>query len=117
LTKGDGKQSGTQLSEIEALKKRNRELEQEVAHSKKGDAYFRQRKLKRYAFIDGEKRNYPLKLLCRVMQVSASGYYAWRKRLTNPPCLKRRRLADLVKNYYARKPKKIWLTADQPSVG
>ena len=34
------------------------------------------------------------------MQVSASGYYAWRKRLTKPPCLKRRRLADLVKNCY-----------------
>ncbi len=30
LTKGDGKQSGTELSEIEALKKRNRELEMEV---------------------------------------------------------------------------------------
>ncbi len=34
------------------------------------------------------------------MQVSASGYYAWRKRLTKPPCLKRRRLADLVRNCY-----------------
>ena len=34
------------------------------------------------------------------MQVSPSGYYAWRKRLTKPPCLKRRRLADLVKNCY-----------------
>ncbi|HMS44101.1 MAG TPA: IS3 family transposase [Pyrinomonadaceae bacterium] len=34
------------------------------------------------------------------MQVSPSGYYAWRKRLTKPPCLKRRRVADLVKNCY-----------------
>jgi len=34
------------------------------------------------------------------MQVSASGYYAWRKRLSKPPCLKRRRLADLVRNCY-----------------
>lgn len=34
------------------------------------------------------------------MDISASGYYAWRKRLTKPPCLKRRRLADLVKNCY-----------------
>ena len=30
LTKGDGSRSGTELSEIEALKKRNRELEMEV---------------------------------------------------------------------------------------
>ena len=34
------------------------------------------------------------------MKVSASGYYAWRKRLTKPPCLKRKRLADLVRNCY-----------------
>jgi transposase InsO family protein len=34
------------------------------------------------------------------MEVSASGYYAWRKRLLRPPCLKRKRLADLVRNCY-----------------
>ncbi len=34
------------------------------------------------------------------MKVSASGYYAWRKRLTKPPCLKRKQLGDLVKNCY-----------------
>lgn len=40
LTKDDGKQSGTQLSEIEALKKRNRELEQEVEILKKATLIF-----------------------------------------------------------------------------
>ncbi len=44
--------------------------------------YLRQRKLKRYRFIDQEKVNYPIKMLCWVMEVSPSGYYAWRKRLT-----------------------------------
>lgn len=34
------------------------------------------------------------------MKVSASGYYAWRKRLTKPPCLRRKKLADLVRNCY-----------------
>lgn len=34
------------------------------------------------------------------MKVSPSGYYAWRKRLTRPPCVQRRRLADLVRNCY-----------------
>lgn len=34
------------------------------------------------------------------MEVSASGYYAWRKRQTEPPCLKRKRLSDLVRNCY-----------------
>jgi len=34
------------------------------------------------------------------MKVSKSGYYAWRKRLTKPPCLKRKQLADAVRNCY-----------------
>lgn len=31
----------------------------------------------RFKFIDAQKVNYPLTLLCRVMQVSRGGYYAW----------------------------------------
>ena len=34
------------------------------------------------------------------MEVSVSGYYAWRKRLRKPPCLKRKKLADLIKDCY-----------------
>ena len=34
------------------------------------------------------------------MKVSASGYYAWRKRLTKPPCLKKKNLATLIRNCY-----------------
>ena len=34
------------------------------------------------------------------MQVSVSGYYAWRKRLKKPPCLKRKRSTDLVRTCY-----------------
>ncbi len=34
----------------------------------------------RYEFIRAEKVNYTIKLLCRVMQVQRSGYYAWLKR-------------------------------------
>ncbi|HXG85574.1 MAG TPA: hypothetical protein VNI84_16240 [Pyrinomonadaceae bacterium] len=30
-------------------------------------------------FIDNEKGNYPVKKLCRVMEVSVSGYYALRQ--------------------------------------
>jgi hypothetical protein len=34
------------------------------------------------------------------MKVSESGYYAWRKRREKPPSLKRKRLAQLVKDCY-----------------
>lgn len=34
------------------------------------------------------------------MSVSQSGYYLWRKRLTKPPSLKRKKLADLIRNCY-----------------
>lgn len=34
------------------------------------------------------------------MEVSASGYDAWRKRLIKPPCLKRTRLEDLIRDCY-----------------
>ena len=31
----------------------------------------------RFAFIDVEKASYPMRILCRVLAVSRSGYYAW----------------------------------------
>lgn len=34
------------------------------------------------------------------MKVSISGYYAWRQRLTEPPCLKRKSPADLIADCY-----------------
>jgi transposase InsO family protein len=34
------------------------------------------------------------------MKVSSSGYYAWRKRLSQPPNLRRQNLAQLVRNCY-----------------
>jgi putative transposase len=34
----------------------------------------------RFVFIEREKANHPIALLCRVLAVSCSGYYAWRKR-------------------------------------
>lgn len=34
----------------------------------------------RYRFIEAEKANYPVRILCRVMRVSRSAYYDWLKR-------------------------------------
>ena len=42
----------------------------------------------RFAFIATEKACYPVALMCRVLQVSRSGYYAWCRRPTAPRTLK-----------------------------
>lgn len=34
----------------------------------------------RFAFIEAEKAYYPIRIMCRVLQVTPSGYYAWRQR-------------------------------------
>ena len=34
----------------------------------------------RYRFIQEQQRRYPVRILCRVMQVSSSAYYDWRNR-------------------------------------
>lgn len=47
----------------------------------------------RFGFIDAEKRSYPLTVLCRVMQVTRGGYYAWRMR---KPSARRQRDAVLL---------------------
>lgn len=41
--------------------------------------------------IDAEKANFPIRMMCHLLEVSRSGYYAWRRRAR--PC--KRRAADL----------------------
>ena len=34
----------------------------------------------KFSFVDAEKASYPVRMLCRALGVSPSGYYAWCKR-------------------------------------
>lgn len=47
----------------------------------------------KFAFIHEQQRQFPVGLLCRVLEVSRSGYYAWQRR---PPSETSRRQAALV---------------------
>ena len=50
----------------------------------------------RFAFIDAEKVLYPMRILCRVLGVSRSGYYAWRTRKPSARMLEDERLRPQV---------------------
>lgn len=50
----------------------------------------------RFAFVDVEKASYPMRILCRVLEVSRSGYYAWRTRKPSPRDLEDERLRPRV---------------------
>src|SRR5713226_9571908 len=38
----------------------------------------------KYQFIAAHQREYPVKTMCRILEVAVSGYYAWLRRLGAP---------------------------------
>ena len=56
----------------------------------------------RYGFIEAEKANHSISLMCRCLQVARSGFYAWRRRGLSQRRLTDRRLAGAIR-YIHRK--------------
>ena len=50
----------------------------------------------RYICIDRRRRQYPVRMMCRVLKVSRSGYYAWRVRPESQRCKTDRELTRLI---------------------
>lgn len=50
----------------------------------------------KYAFVDKERANHTVTILCRVLEVSASGYYKWRKGELTPSQKRRARLLERI---------------------
>ena len=82
----------------------NRRLRREVErlkdgarHFKKSHQYLFQRKRVRFRFIDNHRGIWPLYLMCRVLKVTAQGYYAWKNRPESPRSKANRELLTQIR--------------------
>lgn len=55
----------------------------------------------RFAFIQAEKANYPVALMCRLLEVSTSGFWAWCRRPESPRAREDRRLLGMIRASHA----------------
>ena len=51
----------------------------------------------KYACIDRRRDRYPVRMMCRLLRVSASGYYAWRTRPEGPRTQRDRELMAKIR--------------------
>lgn len=54
----------------------------------------------RFAFIEAEKALFPIRVMCRVLQVTVSGFYAWRKRPKSEHARRDEQLAVKVRAFH-----------------
>jgi hypothetical protein len=71
----------TEREELLRLRCESKRLLMEREIKKSGDL-LREGEHVKFAFIAAEKVTYPVEMLCNVLEVSRSGYYAWAKRST-----------------------------------
>ena len=63
---------------------------------------FREGVAVRYERIDGLRPDYPVRMLCRLLNVSEAGYYAWRRRPPSPRAQENARLLIEIKLAHER---------------
>ena len=54
----------------------------------------------RYQFVDDNRTNWPVNRMCRVLELSQSGYYAWRKRPASPQKMANEVLLEKIETAY-----------------
>jgi len=59
-----------------------------------------------FAFIQDHRRQFPLRLMCRVLSVAPAGYYAWRKRPIAPRRLRSNLLVQSIRQVHEQSQKR-----------
>ena len=57
----------------------------------------------RYRFIDDHRTTWPIEVQCRVLEVSRSGYYAWRRRPESHTARRQVELTDRIRAIHGQK--------------
>src|ERR1700677_523690 len=66
---------------VEAVAARHRDCSTGARDPEEGGGFFRQAgKSMRFGVVDAAKKDFPAQRLCKVLGVSASGYFAWKSR-------------------------------------
>src|SRR5216683_1170738 len=75
--------SGHQTAQEEELRRLKRELDitRQERDILKSSQHLLTGVQMKYQFIAAHQREYPVKTMCRVLEVAVSGFYAWRRRL------------------------------------
>lgn len=55
----------------------------------------------RFGFVDEHRKVWPVRVMCAVLGLSASGYYAWRARPESPRAAANRALLDDIRLIHA----------------
>jgi putative transposase len=88
--------------ELARLKRENAELKMEKEILKKAFSVLCQGVAVRYAFIKAMRLTYPIPILCHVLEVSRSGYYAWLNRKPSRHAIEEVRLELEIKAAHRR---------------
>ena len=95
--------SSAEKAELAAARKRIRELEAELAVHRRATELLKERRRpkRRFAAIDVMvAEGLPAQLACRVLDVSESGFYAWRPRPPSERAIRHAWLTDLIREIH-----------------
>ena len=77
-------------------------------HIKKSDGLLRERKELRFEFIEKHREEWPIKVMCEVLEVSRSGFYAWQSRPESERSKHHRELVTEMKSIHADRDMKCY---------